>query len=45
MKFDVGILANQPVPMIVRQVQLAERLGFDTAWILEMFADEVIARV
>lgn len=35
MKFDVGILANQPVPAIVRQVELAERLGFDTAWITD----------
>ena len=26
MKFDVGIMNNQPVPAIVRQVQLAERL-------------------
>jgi 5,10-methylenetetrahydromethanopterin reductase len=35
MKFDVGILANQPVPAIVRQVQLAEALGYDTAWITD----------
>ena len=35
MTFDVGILATQPVPAIVRQVQLAERLGFDTAWITD----------
>lgn len=34
-KFDVGILASQPVPEIVRQVQLAEALGFDTAWITD----------
>src|SRR3981081_2931529 len=33
MKFDIGILASQPLPVIVRQVQLAENLGFDTAWI------------
>src|SRR5262247_4859843 len=26
---------NQPVPAIVRQVQLAESLGFDTAWITD----------
>jgi 5,10-methylenetetrahydromethanopterin reductase len=35
MKFDVGILGNQPVPTIVRQVQLAEALGYDTAWITD----------
>ncbi len=35
MKFDVGILANQPVPAIVRQVQLAEALGYETAWIAD----------
>jgi 5,10-methylenetetrahydromethanopterin reductase len=35
MKFDVGILASEPVPAIVRQVQLAESLGFDTAWIAD----------
>ncbi len=35
MKFDVGILNNQPVPVIVRQVQLAEALGFETAWITD----------
>jgi len=34
-KFDVGIMNNQPVPAIVRQVQLAESLGFDTAWITD----------
>ena len=27
MKFDLGILATQPVPEIVKQVQLAESLG------------------
>ena len=35
MKFDVGILASQPLPVLVRQVQLAESLGFDTAWIAD----------
>ncbi len=35
MKFDVGILGNQPVPTIVREVQLAETLGYDTAWITD----------
>jgi 5,10-methylenetetrahydromethanopterin reductase len=35
MKFDIGILASQPLPVIVRQVQLAESLGFDTAWITD----------
>jgi 5,10-methylenetetrahydromethanopterin reductase len=35
MKFDIGILASQPVPAIVGQVQLAEALGFDTAWITD----------
>ncbi len=35
MKFDIGILANQPVPIIVGQVQLAETLGYDTAWITD----------
>jgi 5,10-methylenetetrahydromethanopterin reductase len=35
MRFDVGILASEPVPEIVRQVQLAEALGYDTAWITD----------
>jgi 5,10-methylenetetrahydromethanopterin reductase len=35
MKFDVGILGTQPVPTIVKQVQLAEALGYDTAWIAD----------
>lgn len=35
MKFDVGILGNQPVSTVVRQVQLAEALGYDTAWITD----------
>ena len=35
MKFDLGILATQPVPEIVRQVQLAEALGFDTVWMAD----------
>ena len=35
MKFDLGILATEPVPEIVRQVQLAEALGFDTVWITD----------
>lgn len=35
MKFDVGILATQPVPDIVRQVQLAEALGFETVWMAD----------
>ena len=35
MKFDIGILASQPLPVIVRQVALAESLGFDTAWITD----------
>ena len=35
MKFDLAILATEPLPAIVRQVQLAERLGYDTAWITD----------
>ena len=35
MKFDLAILATEPLPVIVRQVQLAERLGYDTAWITD----------
>ena len=35
MKFDVAILASEPLPVVVRQVQLAERLGYDTAWITD----------
>jgi 5,10-methylenetetrahydromethanopterin reductase len=31
----VGILATQPVPAIVKQVQLAESLGYETAWIAD----------
>jgi 5,10-methylenetetrahydromethanopterin reductase len=34
-RFDVGIVNNQPVPVVVRQVQLAEELGFDTVWITD----------
>ena len=35
MKFDVAILATEPLPDVVRQVQLAERLGYHTAWITD----------
>ena len=35
MKFDIAILATEPLPAVVRQVQLAERLGYDTAWITD----------
>jgi alkanesulfonate monooxygenase SsuD/methylene tetrahydromethanopterin reductase-like flavin-dependent oxidoreductase (luciferase family) len=35
MKFGVGIFANQPVSTIVRQLQLAESLGYDSAWIVD----------
>ncbi|HEU4368977.1 MAG TPA: LLM class flavin-dependent oxidoreductase [Methylomirabilota bacterium] len=35
MKFDVGIVNNQPVPDVVRQAQLAESLGYDTVWITD----------
>ena len=35
MKFDVGIVNNQPVPTIVEQAQLAESLGYDTVWITD----------
>ncbi len=35
MKFDVGILATEPVPVIVRQAQLAEALGYATVWITD----------
>lgn len=35
MRFDVGIVNNQPVPAIVRQAQLAESLGYDTVWITD----------
>src|SRR4030095_3698621 len=34
-KFDLGILATQPAPEIVRQVQLAEELGFETVWMTD----------
>src|SRR5207245_7905539 len=34
-KFDVAILATEPLPDVVRQVQLAERLGYDPAWITD----------
>ena len=35
MKFDLAILATEPLPVVVRQVQLAERLGYDTVWITD----------
>jgi 5,10-methylenetetrahydromethanopterin reductase len=34
-KFDLAILATEPLPVVVRQVQLAERLGYDTVWITD----------
>jgi 5,10-methylenetetrahydromethanopterin reductase len=34
-RFDVGIVNNQPVPAVVRQAQLAETLGYDTVWITD----------
>jgi 5,10-methylenetetrahydromethanopterin reductase len=34
-KFDLAILASEPLPVVVRQVQLAERLGYDTVWITD----------
>jgi 5,10-methylenetetrahydromethanopterin reductase len=34
-RFDVGLVNNQPVPAIVRQAQLAESLGYDTVWITD----------
>jgi 5,10-methylenetetrahydromethanopterin reductase len=34
-KFDLAILATEPLPAVVRQVQLAERLGYDTVWITD----------
>jgi 5,10-methylenetetrahydromethanopterin reductase len=34
-KFDLGILATQPAPEIVKQVQLAEALGFETVWMTD----------
>ena len=35
MKFDIAILATQPVTEIVQQVQLAESLGYDTVWMTD----------
>ena len=35
MKFDVGIMNNQPVSTVVRQAQLAEALGYETVWITD----------
>jgi 5,10-methylenetetrahydromethanopterin reductase len=35
MRFDLGILNNQPVADVVRQAQLAESLGYDTVWITD----------
>ena len=35
MKFDVGIVNNQPVPTIVKQAKLAEDLGYETVWITD----------
>ena len=35
MKFDVGILNNQPVADVARQAQLAEALGYDTVWVTD----------
>jgi 5,10-methylenetetrahydromethanopterin reductase len=35
LKFDVGFLAGEPASTVVRQVQLAESLGYDAAWIAD----------
>jgi 5,10-methylenetetrahydromethanopterin reductase len=35
MRFDVGLINNQPVAAVVRQAQLAEALGYDTVWITD----------
>ena len=35
MKFDVGILGSEPLPVIVEQAKLAESLGYDTVWIAD----------
>jgi 5,10-methylenetetrahydromethanopterin reductase len=35
MRFDVGIVNNEPVADVVRQARLAESLGFDTVWITD----------
>jgi len=35
MRFDLGILNNEPVTDVVRQAQLAEALGYDTVWITD----------
>jgi 5,10-methylenetetrahydromethanopterin reductase len=34
-KFDLGIINNEPVADVVRQAQLAEALGYDTVWITD----------
>jgi 5,10-methylenetetrahydromethanopterin reductase len=34
-RFDVGIINNQPVPTVVRQARLAEELGYETVWITD----------
>jgi 5,10-methylenetetrahydromethanopterin reductase len=34
-KFDLGLLNNEPLPDLVRQARLAESLGFDTLWITD----------
>jgi 5,10-methylenetetrahydromethanopterin reductase len=35
MKFDVGIVNNEPTASVVRQAQLAEALGYETVWITD----------
>jgi len=35
MRFDVGIMNNQPVSAVVRQARLAEELGYETVWITD----------
>src|SRR4029450_13280742 len=32
MKFDVGILGSEPLPVIVEQVRLAGAVGYGTVW-------------
>jgi 5,10-methylenetetrahydromethanopterin reductase len=35
MRFGIGIYTAEPLPKVVEQARLAERLGYDTLWLLD----------
>ena len=35
MKYGVGIVSNLPLPQVVEQVKLAEKLGYESVWLID----------